>query len=715
MARKPPETTQPKAKPDEADHLLIELASAILADYFFDPDNEAEYKQRYPSRRSPPAQEPGALRGDPPLAEDKIEAQDGDLDWRLDALVNRNGMRLTLHHPAFSAAVEGIWQFQRETLRHARVIQRHGAPESIANSIETLLDDWDDDGPTEEELEDLLEALSDGGDPPLTGDNPDEPPPATTDERNKLRVLLAELAGQSEPEIRLHDRTWLEMTPQLLSPLTDLAIEAMAAANRNERLVSASLELLALQLEFVRYRQDRGWDWASRMLTDYQERLITLGQAGTLDQQDWFALAAALTEARVVVSEDVQTALAEAGMTIPDAGPPEEMLSALRDISDEIAGMVSSPFDVIDALSSAGAVMPPPLRSFMATEFSLSPHAVMRETVPLMLLDDDSGVRRSAGAAMEQIAGAGTVSPEWLRRAITLRNWIPQKDRAELDRAIRKARAAGVEIATWPALAAGGPPPPIAYHASMIDGSGAQSSLAVTRSGKKGLVAGILLKHGIGVTDAWLDQDVPRRTITTMVRDLKSSVPADEVSRFYVDVSVQNAIATGVARGTVPSAKLLNIAECLGDAEWKDRRIDVASESERLFNELDPSLRTAAACAAALRRIADWMRHASVAESWFEDHQDVHRLIAKIPRGDQKTARERVLKEVLPNRRDVWAERFHLMTLWSQEATSATNRGWAADFAVLTHAVAGTTPLEDIPVMVAVADLTVTAIRSGSW
>jgi hypothetical protein len=43
MARKPRGTTQKQAAPDDVDQLLIALATAILADHFFDPDNEAEY------------------------------------------------------------------------------------------------------------------------------------------------------------------------------------------------------------------------------------------------------------------------------------------------------------------------------------------------------------------------------------------------------------------------------------------------------------------------------------------------------------------------------------------------------------------------------------------------------------------------------------------------------------------------------------------------
>jgi hypothetical protein len=173
-------------------------------------------------------------------------------------------------------------------------------------------------------------------------------------------------------------------------------------------------------------------------------------------------------------------ALADAGFKPEDEdGPPEQMMRTLRGFMDELAKMVDSPFDVIHSLQNAGAMLPAALRGFMATELALSPHVMLRDAVPLMLLDDDAAVRRGAAGALEQTAHPDTMSPDSLRRVITLRNWIPAADRPALDTAIRKARLAGVETGAWPAPVAG-----LEFHASTIDGSGAQSLLAVGCPGK---------------------------------------------------------------------------------------------------------------------------------------------------------------------------------------------------------------------------------------
>ena len=67
------------------------------------------------------------------------------------------------------------------------------------------------------------------------------------------------------------------------------------------------------------------------------------------------------------------------------------------------------------------------------------------------------------------------------------------------------------------------------------------------------------------------------------------STPHVRVDKAFVDTLVQHAIGTAVERGAVPPALLLEMAEILGGTEWKDRRLDVKAEADRLFDLLDNS------------------------------------------------------------------------------------------------------------------------------
>jgi hypothetical protein len=429
-------------------------------------------------------------------------------------------------------------------------------------------------------------------------------------------------------------------------------------------------------------------------------------------------MVAALGHAKVKVNPELSEALMSAGPALPDSMPPEQALNqAVRPLIDELAHNVNSPFEVMEAMGETAAVTPPALRCFMAHELALSPHAVMRDAVPLMLLDADAEVRQAAALALDQIAGPGTLSPVSLRRAIALRNWVPEADRALLDQAIRKARVKGVEPAQWE------PAPDLVQRASPIDGSGAQSMLFASRSGRSGLFAGLLLKQEFGVRDAWCNREASRREIASMVAEVQRKVVVPEVERSYIDLAVQHGIALSVATNNLPDAAFLEIAEAVGGADWKDRRIDAAAETETLFGELPAEQRHAGAITGSLRRTMGWMREGGVWDSWFEDDAEVRDALAAARQDDVNAAARLLLDGIMDQRRDLWAERFLLTALWARAVrpgqppplgAGARAVTWR-DIVVLAHEVLSARPLRDIPVMAEIAERTVIAARSGAW
>jgi hypothetical protein len=696
-------TPPPAAKPDGVNDALLELAEALLGDFFFDPENEHVYKRTLSERR--PAGSAGIV-----LDEETIELADGDCTVQLEALRALTRFRVGLKHPAFSATVEGTWSFDNEELRQVK-FTRNGDPQMIETAVEAMIEAVDDRDPDDEEFADFLAGVEDDEEVPMIGDDPTEPPEATALDRSRLKAIAKRVARHRESEVSPEDRGWLEETPQILPVITEALITAASAPKPDSDLVLAYHLLLALELEFVRYRQDRGWDWADDMLNAFQRRLVEVAKADTIPREEWVIMGAALTEARVPVDDAVQTALADAGFKPEDMdGPPEEMLRTVRHLMDELANMVSSPFEVVEALKGSGAMLPAMLRSFMATELALSAHPVLREAVPLLLLDEDPSVRVAAAGALEQIAHPDTLSPDMLRRAITIRNWIPPTGRAPLDSAIRKARLAGVEIGAWP-----DPIHDLELYASIVDGSGAQSILAATRAAKRGLFAGLLLRHGTGVMDGWVDKDLSRGQIGKLLREAQMAAPSVRVDMAFVEKIVQHAVGASVEQDAVPPSSLLEIAELLGGAEWKDRRIDVKAEADRRFGLLEPADRTPDGVVAGFARAGEWMSKEDVFGSWFEDGPQVQKALAKLSRTDKGGMIAVVLSDILPPQRAKWAERFLILALWCQATTDAKQRVHARDAVIMAHAVAGDGPLEEIPVMDMIALQTVRAMLLGGW
>lgn len=526
------------------------------------------------------------------------------------------------------------------------------------------------------------------------------------------QAVAKEVRRHGAPSLELASTAWLESRPQSLWPLLDAAVAASTARRRDEALITAGRWLLANQLELIRYRLERGHDWARVMLDAYPEKLIALALAKTLPEADWHELVNLLNIAKVPTRPEVMQALAQAAVdATPGEAPSLEAIpQQLRSLLDEIGGSVSDPFMVVEALAEIGALMPAELRAYIAHELGLSPHAVLREAVPLLLLDHEPAVRRAAAAVLDQVAGPERLSPVMLRRTLLVRNWVPQTEREAIDRLIRKARLKGVVCAQWAAA------PALAIHCSMVDGSGAQHLTLTSPTGRTGLFAGLLLKQGFGIRDAWYALAAPRREITSALKGGQRQTASHAVMREHLDTVVQHAIALGLKQAHLPPPAMVAIAEAIGAADWKDRALDVKTEVARLFAGLGTEHHSQAAIAASLQRSGAWVADDPMMQSWFDDDAAIRALAQRRPRLKPEVAVRQMLEEVLSTRRETWAERQLLQALWLQAGTgdAKPTPHWR-DCVVLAHELLAGRALAELPAMVAIAERSMFAARVGTW
>jgi hypothetical protein len=190
----------------------------------------------------------------------------------------------------------------------------------------------------------------------------------------------------------------------------------------------------------------------------------------------------------------------------------------------------------------------------------------------------------------------------------------------------------------------------------------------------------------------------------------RTSAPC-EVGRAYLDHAVQHAIAVGTTTDHPPGGALLQIAELAGGAEWRDAALEIAVEAKRWVDALPPGQRSPTAIDASLRRSGAWMTE-DIAESWFLDDAEVRALIRRTPR---RSAAARLIAEVLPARRDEWAERFLLFALRARSATHQPHKAHTDDFAILAHCLCEGRDMATIPLMAAIAEHSVEVSRLSRW
>lgn len=526
-------------------------------------------------------------------------------------------------------------------------------------------------------------------------------------DRRRIKLMMRSIARQmrqgADPTLDRQDDAWMENRPALLMPLLEATVTASTAKKRDDYVIVAGRFLLANLLELIRYQFERGHDWARVILDGYQDQLIELAQNRTISEGDLFELANLLSIAKVPMRSELTTALTDASMSTTGtlAFSEQDLRHQLRGNIDQIAGAVETPFEVVEGLAETGALMPGEVRAFITHELGLSAHPIIREAVPLLLLDPTPEVRQAAVSVLNQIARPETFSSVMLRRTLLLRNWAPEPERPAIDGLIRKTRLNGVECAQWP------PKPELTINCSVLDGSGSQSLILTTPQGRTGLFAGILLKQGFGVRDAWCSASLPRNKINSALRETMGSAGWVTVNHDFLDRMVQHHIARGLAMGNLPLPAAVEIAESIGASNWKGLRIEVADEIDELFLDLGYAAAGQDALAQSLRRSGRWLEQDPWMRSWFEDDATISDLAkqSKTP----VVAVQLMLDDVLPGRREIWAERLFQMALWLRASDHSTPPEVWQDAVVLAHELRAGRKLSELPAMIVVAKRSISA------
>jgi hypothetical protein len=532
----------------------------------------------------------------------------------------------------------------------------------------------------------------------------EETPPAM--EHQTRITSIAETAAASlrqhrAVEVSEEDRTFIETTPETVWPILEQLVDELKKGRRDEPFVEALAVLLRMQLEFIRYRIERGRSWAAQLANEVQGRMMEL--ALEIDPHEWVRLVALLKEARLPVREDLLSALSDHPGLGETAASPEALRAQLSEVIEELAtGAGADPFEVADVITESIGVMPADFRAFLAVEMSLSAHDHMRDVAVLMALDDDPKAREGALQAIEQMAGSDRLTGVSLRRLIAIRSWLPEAERPALDRAVKTARSRGLEPAPWPEA------PAVTFRATGIDGSGAQSLFGTFQQARKSYVGSLLIKESDGIADAWIVQTRSKTEQKGMMEEVESSITTLKVPREYLDARIGYTLWRGLQAGRVAPPGLLHIAECFGAAEWRENRLDPRADTEALLAGLPSNKRTPSAVKRTLARSEQWLERHEIVQSWFEEDAEVLKLLSGLDFEDLPDAVERV-HGLLETRREKWAERFYWLALWSRDGRGAPVPPWQ-DLLILAGELYGDRPVVEIPLMTLIATQTALAL-----
>jgi hypothetical protein len=370
-----------------------------------------------------------------------------------------------------------------------------------------------------------------------------QPKSSPTDQH--ARRIASAIAKGRRPALTPNLDLYLESCPHEIFAALEGVARHMPPAGKDEALALGYLFLLQGLLEHLRYRTDRGYADAARLIADFQAEVAAQVGAGHIDGHVLAHLAGALHQSKIPASPELTAASAGQRVDDDEGGPfPGDIRAALEGFLKVCDG---DPFVLVGSLVEFGHAVPTEARAALAAGLAHGGPIEARGAAVLFLLDPDPVVRRAVAGALAGVAS--TLSPTEVRRLIAVRNWRPIDERTEVDAIIRKARAAGVDCAQWEAGSAE------TILATAVDGSVAQGFLLVSPAGRKKRISSILTKGGIA--DAWSGEPEPRRRVEATLADSSMNAPMLRVSRSYLDSILAHHLALSVEKGELPPLGLM--------------------------------------------------------------------------------------------------------------------------------------------------------------
>jgi hypothetical protein len=483
----------------------------------------------------------------------------------------------------------------------------------------------------------------------------------------------------------------LDGHPEHVFDLIDLMAKEGLKKRPSDKLIGGYAFILGHSLEMLRYAVDRDDRAIIALVEQLRNHLLEAGNEGLIRPAILMLVLHQFASAKLEIGDALRELLHRLMENDDEARAACERGEGADHFARVAVDMDNDPFAIHAYLDESMESLPQEMRSglVMAT-FGANVPAV-REASLGFLLSKSGEARQKLAELLELAAPHNLISPTMLRRMIALRNWLPATDREGLDKAIKAARKNAVACAPAPY------PQVLGVLASGVDGSGALTVLVVAKDGRKSAVAGLLVKHGFGVRDAWVRRSLTERDLQEILAHVGSEIDIAPSSLDYVMAVARQALAINLATGNMPPFGMLDFAEAVGLANFNPETLPVDTLVANLVAEIDPARLSAAAIARTLRESADWPDKYPMLTTWFEDNMAEVVGTKRAPRAKQIAA---LLAGPLQARRRRWAE----LAAWTALSLKhqAGDTDWQS-FAVLARELLGTRPVDEIGLMKVIA------------
>lgn len=489
----------------------------------------------------------------------------------------------------------------------------------------------------------------------------------------------------------------LASVPHSIVEILDLMAAEARKKKPNHALIEAYGFMTGQALEILRYGVEQNASEAVQAVSAARTKLATLAQRGEITPDTLLLALRQFVSAKLELGDELRAATPglfehEQAAAAPAKLDIDRMLADMaKDSGGDVFGLQSE-------LAERTSIFPEDRRVGIVAALLSATDPFPREAAIGWLLDQGAATRRDTASLLQQAAAVERVSPTMLRRLITIRNWVPHDDIAGVDAVIRACREKGIDCAqSAPAVV-------LDVLATAVDGSGAQSLFATVKDGRKSAVAMLLLKHGVGVRDAWVNAGLAKREAEGFKRQVESQIECFKTDLAQVRLALGHALAVSRETGVLPPFGLVDVAERIGMPAVNPEIIPTESLIAKLLAEMPLGQKMVQSVTSAVEASAHWEDRFPFMESWFEGDGAIDDLLG----GKRLSAKRRtalILTEYLPSRRAHWAELLAWTALFLRREA---NDGWTELVLVAREIIDGRS-LSEIPMMTWVAKNTALA------
>jgi hypothetical protein len=440
-----------------------------------------------------------------------------------------------------------------------------------------------------------------------------------------------------------------------------------------------------------------------KSLTELMDRLAALINTQKHTLSYWLPVLNAFYEVQVELTQKLKDAYFLLANQDDDGAEVDEFahLTSIRDLILEMSDL--SIFSIVENFFAQSYAMPEEFFSDLVVDLYNIPEG--HEIALLTLLHPKKQVRDIVVATFDDIIDTITLSSTALSRLQVIMHWYPKEYHAQFERWMKVQRKKGVVFEPDPV------PAKMYFKATEVDGSGSQGIFIQIKINRKSRLSGLLLKHTVGLKDAWITPFISVSEISEYYHQaFEESVTLREVDLNYFALLVEHFMAVTIAHGDIPHLHFLEIQEALG-VKMKPQLLDLDDLFAHLGIEISPF--TQEVIDESLQRSKSWLKNKPYTESWYIESPNIDKIVnhnssfvdgVKVCK--MQDSMVDVFKDVLEEDREKWQFHFLWVALWLKSKRRSNEKSWQDSF-VIAHLIREGTPLNELPVMQEICHQTV--------